>query len=278
MIICNLQGGFGNHMLCTFLAVILHHYSKKKIKIVSNEISGDSNEQRNDTRTAIHKLFDSSILTTHSNCTHTLQINTPESYHNVYKSIKDNNNLYNDYNIHINLIHISDMEFYYNHIDIIKKYVHINKPNIDMADSVVLSLRLGMGATEVANPSPYANHLKLPLNYYKDILDKIDTKSNIYVCSDNYTDKYITDLANNYKNVILLNEYKTYEQFCILCSAPIFISSNSTFSIIATLFNNNEVYFPRYISSGTVFPGDIHKRYSIILNNTASNIINVDIK
>ena len=50
MIYCLLHGGFGNHMLNTFLGIILHHYTKKPITLCSNEIVNDTNFQRNDTQ------------------------------------------------------------------------------------------------------------------------------------------------------------------------------------------------------------------------------------
>ena len=85
------------------------------------------------------------------------------------------------------MISLHNMEFYYNHIDIINKYISIATPTIDLSNSIVISLRLGMGEAEVANPSPYEGELRLPFDYYKDVIDKLDKQyTNIYICSDNY--------------------------------------------------------------------------------------------
>lgn len=278
MIICSLHGGFGNHMLNTFLCIILHHYSKKHIHLISNKLSDDINIQRNDTRTAIYKLINSSILSNDICNNNKINIDTPDIYYNIFKEIKNNINTQLNYNIYINIRNLNNIEFYYNHIDIIHKYISIDTPSIDISNSIVISLRLGMGEAEFVNPSPYETELRLPFKYYKDIIDKLDKQyNNIYICSDNYTDKYINNFIDTFNNVILLNNFNTYEQFCILVNAPIFISSNSTFSIMASLFNKNIIYFPKFVDSGTVFPGIENTRYDKILNNPASNVIYIDI-
>jgi hypothetical protein len=278
MIICSLHGGFGNHILNTFLGIILHHYSKKQIHLISNKLNNDTNIQRNDTRTAIYKLINNNILSTRNTYTKIIHVNTPDSYYNIYNAIKNDSNSYFDCDICIDIIHINNMEFYFNHINIIDNYISIDSPNIDLSNSIVISLRLGMGKAEVVNPSPYEGELRLPFKYYRDIIDKLDKQyNNIYICSDNYIDKYINNFIDIFNNVILLNNYNTYEQFCILVNAPILISSNSSFSIMASLLNKNIVYFPKFVDSGTVFPGSINMHYAKILNNPAPNVINIDI-
>jgi len=280
MIYCLLQGGFGNHMLNTFLGIILHHYTKKPIRICSNEITNDTNFQRNDTRTAIYKLINPSVFNGDTTCFNTIIIKTSEEYYNIYNAIKENPDNYKYTNIHIEIILVDDMGFYCNNIDIIRQYVTIEPPQVDLSDSIVLSLRLGMGEAEVSNPSPFSNILKLPLQYYIDSINTLDKKyNNIYICSDNYSDNYINKIVTTYNNVILLNNYNTYEQFSILVNTPVMISSNSSFSIVASLFNKNSVLFPRFIDTGSIYPVGSSDNYTAKkLNNILPNVIIIDIK
>jgi hypothetical protein len=137
-----------------------------------------------------------------------------------------------------------------------------------------------MGEAEVCNPSPFSNILKLPLQYYKDAINILDKKySKIYICSDNYSDDYINEIITNYDNVILLNNYNTYDQFCILVNTPVMISSNSSFSIVASLFNKNSVLFPRFANTGSIYPTGFSYDYTAKqYNNILPNVISVDIK
>jgi hypothetical protein len=280
MIYCLLQGGFGNHMLNTFLGIILHHYTKKPITLCSNEITNDTNFQRNDTRTAIYKIVNPSVFNGDTTCYDTITINSSSEYYNIYNAIKENPDNYKNTNIYINIILVDDMGFYCNNIDIIRQYVTIEHPQVDLSDSIVLSLRLGMGEAEVCNPSPFSNILKLPLQYYKDAINILDKKySKIYICSDNYSDDYINEIITNYDNVILLNNYNTYDQFCILVNTPVMISSNSSFSIVASLFNKNSVLFPRFANTGSIYPTGFSYDYTAKqYNNILPNVISVDIK
>ena len=280
MIYCLLHGGFGNHMLNTFLGIILHHYTKKPITLCSNEIVNDTNFQRNDTRTAIYKIVNPSVFNGDTTCFNTIIIKTSSEYYNIYNVIKENPDNYKNTNIHIDIILVDDMGFYCNNIDIIRQYVTIESPQVDLSDSIVLSLRLGMGEAEVSNPSPFSNILKLPLQYYIDSINTLDKKySKIYICSDNYSDNYITEIITNYDNVILLNNYNTYDQFCILVNTPVMISSNSSFSIVASLFNKNSVLFPRFIDTGSIYPVGVSYDYTAKkYNNILPNVISIDIK
>jgi hypothetical protein len=280
MIYCLLHGGFGNHMLNTFLGIILHHYTKKPITLCSNEIVNDTNFQRNDTRTAIYKIVNPSVFNGDTTCFNTIIIKTSSEYYNIYNVIKENPDNYKNTNIHIDIILVDDMGFYCNNIDIIRQYVTIESPQVDLSDSIVLSLRLGMGEAEVSNPSPFSNILKLPLQYYIDSINTLDKKySKIYICSDNYSDNYITEIITNYDNVILLNNYNTYDQFCILVNTPVMISSNSSFSIVASLFNKNSVLFPRFIDTGSIYPVGFSYDYTAKkYNNILPNVISIDIK
>ena len=280
MIYCLLHGGFGNHMLNTILGIILHHYTKKPITLCSNEIVNDTNFQRNDTRTAIYKIVNPSVFNGDTTCFNTIIIKTSSEYYNIYNVIKENPDNYKNTNIHIDIILVDDMGFYCNNIDIIRQYVTIESPQVDLSDSIVLSLRLGMGEAEVSNPSPFSNILKLPLQYYIDSINTLDKKySKIYICSDNYSDNYITEIITNYDNVILLNNYNTYDQFCILVNTPVMISSNSSFSIVASLFNKNSVLFPRFIDTGSIYPVGVSYDYTAKkYNNILPNVISIDIK
>ena len=53
MIYCNLQGGFGNHLLCYLLGCIVSNKFKVSIRLNSNNIFNDTLIQRKDTRETI---------------------------------------------------------------------------------------------------------------------------------------------------------------------------------------------------------------------------------
>jgi len=87
------------------------------------------------------------------------------------------------------------------------------------------------------------------------------------VCSDNYTDPYIDRVLQNVvsKKVIKLEDHNTLEQFNIIVNSRYFISSNSTFSIVATLFQDPETtvsIFPKYVSSNSIHNGEQFKGHN----------------
>jgi hypothetical protein len=57
------------------------------------------------------------------------------------------------------------------------------------------------------------------------------------------------------------------------------ISSNSSFSIVASLFNKNSVLFPRFANTGSIYPTGFSYDYTAKqYNNILPNVISVDIK
>ena len=63
MIICKLDGGFGNHLYTFFLACILSNKLKQKIFIEDNIILNDLLSQRKDTRETIYKIINYDYIT-----------------------------------------------------------------------------------------------------------------------------------------------------------------------------------------------------------------------
>ena len=271
MIICNLHGGFGNHLMEFSLASILAEKYNNKIKIIDNRIENDKLFQRNDTRTTIHKIVNKNYICDNNPYKQLIRINSISKYYEIF----NNFNLYNDYIIDI--IHIKNLDFYMNNVNILKKYLHIKSDTIYL-NSIVISLRLGMGANEVVQPSPYEKELRLPFIYYeksiKYLIDNYDSITQLIILSDNYSDNYINNfLKLNHKfNVILCNDKNTIEQFNIITQSSYFISSNSSFSIFASILNTNaiKIIMPSFMESGSCFPGVNNKSYAWNVNNSAN--------
>ena len=70
----------------------------------------------------------------------------------------------------INIIHINDMMWFDKHLDVIFKYIIPLKVNYP-SNTIVISLRLGMGENEVAQPSPFESALRLPFDYYRQSIN-----------------------------------------------------------------------------------------------------------
>jgi len=280
MIVCNLQGGFGNHLLCYFLGCIMAEKSNNKIYIKGNTIANDVLKQRKDTRETIYKIINPAYIS-HTNIeskTNIININTMEKYYNILNNSLD----LEDYTININIIGADTLSFYVKNIDIIKKYIIIN--NIKNPNTVVVSLRLGMGANEVAQPSPFEKDLRLPFKYYikaiNYFLEKNMSIDKLVICSDNYTDSYLKNFNEYYKdlNIIFCDDKNTLEQFEYIVSADYFVSSNSTFSLLGALLNETGLTsIPNFNESDAVYPCEINKRYSEILNINSDNCIKISI-
>jgi hypothetical protein len=265
-IICNFVGGFGNHMLNFFTGCILAHKFNKKIRIITNAIEGDKDKQRDDTRRAILKIINYEYITTSIENKNTININNYSDYENLLKL----NSV--DSNINIACIHLGDMSLYQKNMHIIKNYFILDEETEPY--DLVISLRLGMGNSEVC-PDVYKTELRLPFDYYKKALDNIEYAQykKIYICSDNYTDEYLNNFSN-YLNE-LLSTKNTLEQFNVIRKCKCFISSNSTFAIVASLFNENlehKILFPQF-RNGTMFPNELDARYAKILYPYAENNI-----
>lgn len=241
MIICVLKGGFGNHLLNYGIACVLSHKYDVKIKIISNAIKNDKLEQRNDTRTAINKILNYHYITKDNyQNNNTVNINTEKKYYESLKKI----NVKKNYKMSIIG---TNLNFYTKHRDILKKYIKLNYDcKYKNPNSILISLRLGMGDNEVAgNSTPFKDVLRLPFCYYKNSIDYLLKKNNniekIIICSDNFTEKYLDNFYTEYNflDIIKYNDKNTLEQFNFLINADYLISSNSTFSLLACVFNTN---------------------------------------
>jgi hypothetical protein len=269
MIICNLKGGFGNHLMCFSLATILAEKYNIKIKLIDNCIKNDELYQRNDTRITLNKIVNQNYICNNEPNNSLIIINDPSKYNQVLNNL----NINNDYIIDI--IHIKSFSIYINNVNIIKKFLHV-KSDKNYLNSIVVSLRLGMGVNEVAQPSPFEKELRLPFIYYeksiKYLMDNYDSITQLIILSDNYSNNYINNFFNfNSKlNIILCNDKNTYEQFNIITQSSYFISSNSSFSIFGSILNTDaiKIIMPFFIDSGCCFPGVNNKSYTWYMNDS----------
>jgi hypothetical protein len=274
-----LQGGFGNHLLAYFLGCILSHKYNVKISLISNEISNDMIAQRSDTRTTIFKVVNEQHITPFTG--NGISINTVDMYNDLLSSGLDK---HENYTIH--LIGADSISFYVPYIDIISTYIvpDIFNMNVDTNNSIIVSLRLGMGAGEVAQPSPFEGELRLPFKYYRDAINRClklhPNATTLIILSDNYSSPYIEQFQE-FKGLLQITHYSnknTYEQFKCIINAKFFISSNSTFSLIGALLNRKgTVMIPNFIDSDSPYPGSANARYSTILNIGTPNSIKVSI-
>lgn len=273
-----LQGGFGNHLLTYFLGCILAHKYDMKLSLISNEIPNDTLDQRSDTRTTIFKVANKQFITPFIN--RGITIDTISMYKSLLSYGLDK---YSNYTITF----ITDsLSFYTSHINNISTYLipdifHVEE---DTSTSIIVSLRLGMGAAEVAQPSPFEKELRLPFTYYRDAilqcLKLYPTKKTLIILSDNYSSPYIEQFQE-FKDLLKIIQYSnknTYEQFKCIINAHFFISSNSSFSLVGSLLNTKgTVMIPNFIESDSPYPGSDNKRYSTILNIDTSNSVKVSI-
>lgn len=275
-IIIELQGGFGNHLMAFWLGCILANKNDMNLSIRGNAIHNDSIIQRNDTRTTIFTLLNPIYLGTplgtrmHSIC-------TVEDYLHYLSCDLDKHS-----NYIVKLIHINNMSFFLPYIQILKKYIipDIYTLEDDLSNSIVLSLRLGMGAAEVAQPSPYEGELRIPFKYYHDCISKClemkPTINKIFILADNYTDTYINqfDIFKGKLQLIYCNAKNTWEQCKYIVNSHYFINSNSSFSLVSSILNETGVVFiPNFRESDSPFPGIENKRYAAVLNTNAPNSI-----
>jgi hypothetical protein len=265
---CNLQGGFGNHMMTYMLACILAVKFNMQIELNSNSIANDKLYQRYDTRNTIFSVVNNDFICKTGNIKTKLSVNSVSEYLHLLKRE------YICENITLRIIHIDDMSFFKKNIHNIIHFFNFPALSTDLSrlvtndKTIVLSLRLGMGENE-ESPNVFQKDLRLPFTYYKkaiyNVLEKHEI-DNIIICSDNFKDNYLENL-NEFRdyNIIYLNS-NTLEQFLVIINAKFFISSNSSFSIIASLFNESgNIYFPKFKKSNSMYPGSINQRYNKIL-------------
>jgi hypothetical protein len=279
MIVCNLQGGFGNHLFCYFLGCIMAEKFKNKIYIKGNTIANDQFKQRKDTRETIYKIINPIYIsqTNNSIAKNIIHINTIEQYNNILNNSHDLNEII----ININIVSVP-IPFYVKNIDIIKKYVIIN--NIKNTNTIVVSLRLGMGANEVVQPSPFEKDLRLPFTYYikaiNYFLEKNMCIDKLLICSDNYNDNYLKNFNEYYKhlNIIFCDDKNTLEQFEYIVNADYFVSSNSSFSLVGAVLNTTGICtIPNFNESDTIYPCETNKIYSEFYNVNSDNCIKISI-
>lgn len=281
-IICNLKGGYGNHLYNVMLALLYYDKTHVPLHIVGNHIVGDTEFQRNDTRTTIYKVINPAIVTNTIDKLSAFHINSFD----IYISVLNNIASYIQYNLYIDIIGAESIKFYRDNIDIILKYIIIPPPPTLYlnSNSIIVSLRLGMGINEISQPSPFAKELRLPFIYFKDAISKITasvgTVDRIYICSDNYVDSFIDNFLTEYgSKVVLLSDKNTLEQCSILVHGAHVVSSNSSFSLISTLMNTSgTVYIPEFKSSGAAYPHSSNARYRDALYTWAPNTYHINIE
>lgn len=275
-----LKGGFGNHLMTYFLACILAD-KYKDFDFILN-IQSINNSKELDTQTTIYKIIKNINLINNSdkNYKNIINIINPECYLNIYNNYYDKYDKYDKYII--NLIHINDMDFYLKNINVIKKYLTFNKIE-NNNNSIVLSLRLGLCKNEVVVPSPYENVLRLPFEYYKKSIEYFREKNNsidnLIICCDDFNNEFLENFKKNIEGVnITLYNKNTLEQFELLINAKNFISSNSSFSLLAILFNDYNIIYPIFSDSNSPMPGIENTRYNKILNVEKENCYKMIIK
>jgi len=226
-----LDGGFGDH-LKVYAAFALRFLSSPSIKnssprfnwtFTDNIIPNDTLAQRNDTRSSLRKILRSLEACDSVNSDMiTLSLDN-HSYYMPYQCLYANRKLILDRLIDV---------------DTIPRKLEVSK------NDIVISFRLGMGENEVV---PYAfsdQGNQLPFDYYIKSLDMItrmnDISRTIFICSDNYQHDKIKMLKSKYPNAVSLEGFNTLEQFRIILDSSYFISSNSSFSIMASIFMNDD--------------------------------------
>lgn len=246
MIICKLSGGFGNNLLNYGLACVLSNKYNLKIKIISNAIINDNLKQRNDTRTTINKVINYNYITQEINNNITVVVSEEQQFYNLLKDLDKSKN-------YLLSIIGTNLKFYTQNIDILKQYTNFNY-SLSFPNTIIVSLRLGMGLNEVAgHSSPFKHDLRLPFSYYKNSIDYFLNQNEyinkIIICSDNFEDNYLQNFYNTYNkfDIVEYSEKNTLEQFNVLINADYYISSNSTFSLLACVFNSKgSVITPRF--------------------------------
>lgn len=235
IIYVELNGGFGNHLLEFCAAKIISEIkSVDNIYIKTNYLQSDENSQKKDTRSSLAKIIDKKYFT-NTTCYNGLRL----TFDNFSTILDNNENLL----IYSPCIPFSIISKYKEKI----KYEWLSLPKNDKIiineDDIVISLRLGMGIHEVANV--YENIHRLPFTYYKNALNSVKY-NRIIICSDNFEDPYIKQF-DCYNPIYA--KYNTLEQFVLIMNAKKIISSNSTFSIFASVLSDADIiYYPMFAS------------------------------
>jgi hypothetical protein len=279
MITCNLQGGFGNHLLCVGLGIILANKYNSKIKINGN--GNGINNFSNDTRNTIFKIINHRIIADNNQylSNNYIYINNKDDYYNAFHNYDSN------YNYIINCIHIEDLNIYKENIDIINDNIFINKTfDYDYDNTITISLRLGCYG-EVVYPSPFSDEesVRLPIEYFiqgiNQILKKNKNINTLLICCDNFEDEFVKkfEYLNKEKINVIFNKKNTYDQFCDIINSKYFITSLSSFSLFGVLLNNNNCYVPYFNNNSTIKKNiGPHDEFYINASNTFYNMKNVN--
>ncbi len=278
MIICNVQGGFGNHLLCVALGIILANKYNINIKIVFNYANGINNFSK-DTIYPIYEIVNNSIIVKDNEymLNKNIHINNKEDYYNAL------HNYNSSYNYIINCIHINELNIYLENINIIKNNLLINnKFDYDYENTITISLRLGCYG-EVCYPSPFSDEeaFRLPFDYFiqgiKQILNINANINTLLICADNFEDDFVKkfDYLNNEGINVVLNKKNTYGQFCDIINSKYFITSLSTFSLFGLLLSNN-CYVPYFKHNSTIKKNIGHEPFYINASNTFYSMKNVN--
>jgi hypothetical protein len=249
-----LQGGFGNHLSCVALGIILANKYNIKIHMVHN--GNGINNFSKDTRNTIFKIVNVSIIANYSNNTlnNNTYINTSQDYYNALYNYNSSSNYI------INCIGIEEINIYIENITTIKNHLIINHNfNYDYENTITISLRLGCYG-EVCFPSPFSDEesTRLPFDYFiqgiKQILNKNENINTLLICCDNFEDDFVKkfEYLNNQGINVILNKKNTYDQFCDILNSKYFITSLSSFSLFAVIFSNNNCYVPYFKHNSTI--------------------------
>jgi hypothetical protein len=275
MIICNTTGGFGNHLLCVALAIIISDKYNIKIKIIGN--GNGLNDFSKDTRNTIFKIINKNIITNENHNHNNITINNKTEY---YEAL--NNYNYN-FNYIINCIHINELNIYKDNIYTINNNILINKTfDYDYENTITISLRLGCKG-EVVYPSPFADEesVRLPFNYFSQGINTIKKNNpninTILICCDNFEDEFIKQFEIYKKSGfnIIFNKKDTYHQFCDIINSKYFITSLSTFSLWGVLLNNNNCYVPCFNHNLSIKKNIGTEAFYINASSTFYNMKNV---
>lgn len=279
MIICNVQGGFGNHLLCVCLGIILANKYNINIKIVFNYANGINNFSK-DTINPIYEIVNVSIIVKDNEymLNNSIHINNKKDYYNALYNYNSTSNYI------INCIHIEDLNIYLENINIIKNYLLINNNfDHDYENTITISLRLGCYG-EVCYPSPFSDEelFRLPFNYFiqgiKQILNKNANINTLLICADNFEDDFVKkfDYLNNEGINVVLNKKNTYGQFCDIINSKYFITSLSTFSLFGLLLSNNNCYVPYFKHNSTIKKNVGNEAFYINASKTFYSMKNVN--
>ena len=200
------------------------------------------------------------------------------------KGFKYENILLEDKNYEIKGFYQS-YKYFWDYKDEIKKWITIDKNKVisikryyNSFKKKILGIHFRLG--DYLNSIIQEFHSIIPVNYFKNILDKLDlSKYQIILFSD--SPKIAKELLKNLKiNYILANQFSNNDeiQFLMLTLTNTRICSNSTFSLMSCYFNEiyNFIPNPRYYIPNKWFgkknPQD-YNMYDLVPKNNLNFIL-----